>query len=783
MTTSNSCRCAYPRCTCKTQELFCPTESFINFDRQFGPLQTLCVSSYPVLEMTSCSGNTQAKNFGLGYNKLSSLDPFITSGCGCEVYVVLPPCEILRFTYNEDDKVYEGESDYCLVYRNGQFTLTDNKTGEPSYFRGFEPGEANPGRFIKKPAANGSRNSLEAFDPDDPSGSPYTAGGNLKGLRVVETVDSVEITYAYVFEYNADGNMTVATIKRKEGSGSWESLHRVLFTYYSGGTSSSSSSGGSSGDEYGSAEDMQSATEQVYIDSQWTGDRVTYWRYYVDGESNGNVHQVKYVLGPEQYERLAADAAVSDPFTASNTKVAEYAATYFEYDSDGEVSLRKEAGSLATTLQSTTSDYEGTDHNQWKYKTVETRGDGGVRTRYENFRSQPILEEFKESASATESILEYREYNSNGSLTLHATSSALGSYSVGSYAITPTYKSEAGAYTVGLVHLYDYYSSTTTGTGGVGLAGMKQHDKIRQGRDGTPIKLRTYEYTEHSAVIVPPSIGGSSSSSSSSGGLSSEFTATIYPIAKVIEYRNEDGSGQIETSLAYEWHLGTLEMQQRVTALPAVPVTQNGSGVAATRTERFDTYGNLVWLKDERGYITYHEYDVVLGKVVQTIQDVDDGELTVPSGWSTPSDGGKHIVTDYEYDNLGRQTQMLGAEHTVDIGGSAKNIRQANWMVYDDANRETRSAQGYYDVDAETYTLVNPVSIQNRNATGTRSESIQATRASTSGKLSSSDTFAQSSYVRWSVALSNDDGQRTASRVYHTIPTSEDGSSGTNYDE
>ena len=80
-------------------------------------------------------------------------------------------------------------------------------------------------------------------------------------------------------------------------------------------------------------------------------------------------------------------------------------------------------------------------------------------------------------------------------------------------------------------------------------------------------------------------------------------------------------------------------------------------------------------------------------------------------------------------------------------------------------------------------TLVNPVSIQKRTAAGIRSESIQATRASTSGKLSSSDTFAQSSYVRWAVALSNNVGQRTASRVYHTIPTSGDGSSGTNYNE
>jgi len=62
-------------------------------------------------------------------------------------------------------------------------------------------------------------------------------------------------------------------------------------------------------------------------------------------------------------------------------------------------------------------------------------------------------------------------------------------------------------------------------------------------------------------------------------------------------------------------------------------------------------------------------------------------------------------------------------------------------------------------------------------------ESIQATRASTAGKLSASDTFAQSSYVRWTVSLSNTQGQQTATRVYHTIPESGDGSAGTNYDE
>ena len=68
-----------------------------------------------------------------------------------------------------------------------------------------------------------------------------------------------------------------------------------------------------------------------------------------------------------------------------------------------------------------------------------------------------------------------------------------------------------------------------------------------------------------------------------------------------------------------------------------------------------------MWTKDERGYISYKEYDLASGNVTQSIEDVDDTQLTVPSGWSTPADGGKHLVTDFEYDNLDRLTQTLGS--------------------------------------------------------------------------------------------------------------------------
>ena len=123
-------------------------------------------------------------------------------------------------------------------------------------------------------------------------------------------------------------------------------------------------------------------------------------------------------------------------------------------------------------------------------------------------------------------------------------------------------------------------------------------------------------------------------------------------------------------------------------------------------------------------------------------------------------------------------------------------MRTASWTVYRDADHETWSAHGYAvesassssssgggDLPPYDYTLVNPVSLQKRSAAGTRSESIQATRASTSGPLVASDAFPQTAFVRWSVSLFNNQSQLTATRLYHTIPTSGDGSSGTNYDE
>ena len=146
------------------------------------------------------------------------------------------------------------------------------------------------------------------------------------------------------------------------------------------------------------------------------------------------------------------------------------------------------------------------------------------------------------------------------------------------------------------------------------------------------------------------------------------------------------------------------------------------------------------------------------------------------------------LITDYEVDSLGRTTQVLGPLHEVD----GVEVRTAAWTVYKDAAREVRSARGYATPIAEesssssdeeyTYTLVNPVSITKMDASGRTIETIQATRASTEGRLSADDTFAQTSYVRWNTQQYSG-GQLKSTRAYHEIPSSTGGDSGANYNE
>src|SRR5690606_21116176 len=137
-------------------------------------------------------------------------------------------------------------------------------------------------------------------------------------------------------------------------------------------------------------------------------------------------------------------------------------------------------------------------------------------------------------------------------------------------------------------------------TGGGAAAGHVQFEKIKNGSSGTAIKLKELKYTSRSVGSV-----------------------TIYPVTKETIYRNEDGTGGIDTETSYTWHTGTLQIEQRTTTLPAVGSSQHGSGTAPTRVQRLDLYGNLLWSKNELGVIDRRSYDIPTGALVQSIADVD----------------------------------------------------------------------------------------------------------------------------------------------------------------
>lgn len=599
----------------------------------------------------------------------------------------------------------------------------------------------------------------------------HSNGLYLGEVRRSSTVDSTTTIDRYVYEYTTPATgldvLTSVTLQRKIGATDWTDIRRASYTYYG------------SSDANGALGDLKTVTTEVMEDEEWKETGKTLYRYYKtlptssssSSSSSGtaeDAHLLKYVVNPASYERLKADPNVTDPLTASDAIVAQYADYYFEYDQQRRVTKESIHGGSKTYEFSYSQSAFADGYNNWKYKTVETLPSGAQNIVFSNYTGQTMLKVFK---SGNDQWCEFFKFDASGQPILHAMPSAVSGYDE-QYA--DLLHEVSGNYeflrdSTGLIRTYTYHSPS----------GYQASESIQQGELGTPIKLREYEY-----VSCCPSGSSSSSSSSSSSGSGAgcvwhRSRETVYP-------SDTDQTKKTVTTFDYTFHPGTCAIQQKTTTWPAVPTDQNGSGVAANKKEVFDTYGNLSWIMDERGFITRLKYDIPTGALVQRIDDVDTAQVTdEPAGWQTTTGGGLHLVTDFEHDDQGRITQVLGPSHSVDLNGAATTVRRATWTVYKDADHQVWTAQGYATGSAPnyTYTLINPVSIVRRDENDLVLEQIQATRTSTSGKLQASDSFPQSSYVLWTTNQYTDCCLLSATRVYHTIPASGTGSPGTNYDE
>ena len=550
------------------------------------------------------------------------------------------------------------------------------------------------------------------------------------------TVDSYQYTY-YTTGDN-EGKVQYVTYRRSLND-NWTNIRRAEYVYYG------------NDEDYGMPGDLKMVIQQLPNGGGWTSGKVSYYRYYTDDEEdpdndNGFPHGIRSVLKPEAYKKAAA--ALGDVTSASYAQLAPYTCHYYEYDEDHRTTKEIVFGDIREYTFSYTDNSQSagyTDgYNNWMTKAVETRPDGSTVTVYTNFFSQILL---KDIAQGANHWISYRQYDSDGHLIKHAYPSAVASYvdngGANQNQLQVTLHADSG-----VIRRYQYHTNTSGGA----VDGYKAHDFIRWGDSGTEYTLRSYEYATHTVN------SGSASQS------------TVHPLSKLTVYRSDVASD--DTEYAYTWHTDTNQILQKTTTYEAVITSRNGSGVSATRVERFDTYGNLIWSKDERGAIDYHEYDVVTGARTYSIRDVDTTQVAnEPDGWATPTGFGLHLESDHEHDELGRITETLGPAHNID----GNSVRTASWTVYDDVNDEVRAGGGYYSGGA--YVLVNPVSITKTDADGRTTDVISAVRNDTSGKLTLSGTF---NYARWTTN-SYYKTQLQYTRVYHDIPSSGDGSSGTNY--
>jgi len=674
---------------------------------------------------------------GNGYNWLVEDWPYLVQEPDGSIHFIRGTKRSLQFDF--DSGVYTGrfgaKSTLTHNLSTGQFTLAQ-PNGEQWIFHDFDQFNFPPGMFASHVSPGGQVINATG----------YTIDNRIEAEQRSFTIDDVTTTESFAYEYDANGRVESATLRRQVDSDPWLNIRRVEYTYYT------------SSDPNGSEGDLRSATRLQWNGSAWESIGISYYRYWLSSSSTGFQHGLKYVLDETSFARMEADEL--DPFTATDGEIMLYADNYFEYDGQRRVTKEIVFGGSQTFEFTYTPSSHADDYNHWAMKTVETLPDESQVTVYTNYIGQVIL---KELSSDGDHWMEYHQYDEDGHEVLMAEPSAILGYNDTAADLDVSLRPNDG-----LIHLTKYYpaeNGSSSSRSGSGPAGYKKAEMLQEGSSGDPILQKTWEYAPHTVA-----------------------GQTIYPKSAETVYRNDDGSGAITTSFDYTWHSGTQQIAQMTTTLPVVPTNQNGSGVAATRRDYFDEFGNRTWGMDERGYVTRLKYDIPTGALTQRINDVDTSiETDAPSGWVTPSDGGWNLITAYEHDEIGRTTQTLGPWHTIDIDGTATEIRRASWIVYDEnPEREiVRTGQGYATGTAPsyTYTLINPVSIAIFAKNGKPLEQIQATRAGASGKLLPSDTFTQASYTRWTTFQYTDCCNLASQRVYHTIPTSGAGSPGTNYDE
>jgi RHS repeat-associated protein len=597
------------------------------------------------------------------YNGSGMIDtqlPYMTQGntSGSTVAVVTGGTNARTFD-NVSGTYYEHEflAD-SLVHNSGtsDFTLTDT-TGRKINFYDFSTSyPANQrGAFESLTDPGGNVTSVTA----------HTSSGNVQEVQRSSTQGTTTITDSWLYTYITSGTnsglLQNVTWRQKTNSGAWTTLRQVAYAYYDGSTDTSN----------GSAGDLKTATIE---DGSGNTLDTAYYRYYVSGQSNGYVHGLKFFFDAASYGRLVA--AYPTPSSASDSQVSPYATINLQYDSSQRVTQAvvqgagaSSSGGQGTFTYSWTTSSNSSGSNSWQTKCVETLPDSNQEIVYTNSYGEPMLHVHYDVGLNLKWETYYR-YDSNGRLIMIANPSAVTGYDDTKADLVnrtlsgqPPHQIVNYQYvsaTTGLITNPSYGTSTTAhNTSSGDVLGYYKQTQIQQGYNGTNILQDSTDYIAQ---------------------------LSVYFVSHATVNRNTDGSGAETTQFQYTF-AGYPQPSNNAIYRPSISSSQNGSGGSEWDTNFFDSYGRLIWHKDADGFIDYTQYDQGSGAIVKTIKDVDTTKVSdfqnLPSGWTTPSGGGLHLITTYAVDPLGRTTQVTDPFGNV------------TYTVYIDTNHEMRVYPGW----------------------------------------------------------------------------------------
>jgi YD repeat-containing protein len=417
---------------------------------------------------------------------------------------------------------------------------------------------------------------------------------------------------------------------------------------------------------------------------------------------------------PKSFGRLAAD--YTDPYSVTDTQLASYADYYFRYDSQQRVTMEVAQGEgcslcsagLGTYTFSYTTSSNTDSVNKWKVKTTETLPDGNQNIVYTNAYGEVMLKVLKDVTTGQQWCTFY-QYDLQGRAVIKAEPSAVSGYN-DTYADLMHWTGSNYEFlrdTQGLITLYGYASTTTATSSAPGnVAGRLLYTAIVRGDTTTPVLQEVYRYMQRTA-----------------GGV------TVTPVAMDTVFRNPTTTGpgrQPQTTYySYTWFSGTTKAESVTVTGHMAPAAQNGPVRPPVTTTYFDRYGEPIWSKDPDGYLSYTTYDVATGTVTKQIADVNTSQtsdfLGLPSGWSNPSGGGLHLITQNEVDALGRVTKLTDPQGNV------------TYTVFNDANHEVRVYDGW---DSGTNLPTGPTGLSREDRAHGYVEilTMSATPAVTSGR-------------------------------------------------